>query len=99
MFTSSNQWVLVGLTSYGIGCGQPTSAGVYTRVGFYLDWIRATTGNALTNATSSNSFFPGLSTTTARAAATTSTSAATRLPLLVPLPVLFQLCLSAFLLL
>ena len=46
MFTSSGQWVLVGITSYGIGCARPTSAGIYTRVAVYENWIRSVTGGA-----------------------------------------------------
>ncbi|CAF1477615.1 unnamed protein product, partial [Rotaria magnacalcarata] len=53
MFTTSNQWVLVGLTSYGIGCARAAYPGVYTRVAYYQDWIRTTTSGAYTNATSS----------------------------------------------
>ncbi|CAF3711820.1 unnamed protein product [Rotaria sp. Silwood1] len=53
MFTTSNQWVLVGVTSYGIGCARASYAGVYTRVAYYQDWIRITTSGAYTNATSS----------------------------------------------
>jgi secreted trypsin-like serine protease len=32
MFTSSNQWMLVGLTSYGVGCAEAAYSAVYTRV-------------------------------------------------------------------
>ncbi len=40
MFTSSsNQWVLVGLTSYGHGCAEAAYSGVYTRVAVYESWI------------------------------------------------------------
>jgi secreted trypsin-like serine protease len=42
MFSSNNQWILIGLTSYGYGCAQPAYAGVYTRVAAYQDWINAT---------------------------------------------------------
>jgi secreted trypsin-like serine protease len=40
MFSPNNQWVLVGLTSYGYGCAQPDSFGVYTRVAAFQDWIK-----------------------------------------------------------
>lgn len=55
MYTASQQWVLVGVTSYGVGCGRRNYAGVYTRVAAYQDWIAATTGNAYTNPILSNS--------------------------------------------
>jgi len=54
MFTTSNQWELVGLTSYGIGCAQPAYSGVYTRVAVYQSWIATTTGGQYINAISSN---------------------------------------------
>ncbi|XP_069947152.1 hypodermin-B-like [Cherax quadricarinatus] len=33
--------ILVGITSFGVGCGIPGSPGVYTRVSAYLEWITA----------------------------------------------------------
>ncbi|XP_053686626.1 transmembrane protease serine 9-like [Sabethes cyaneus] len=34
-----NRYYLVGLVSYGSGCGDDKYAGIYTRVASYLDWI------------------------------------------------------------
>ncbi|KAK4306864.1 hypothetical protein Pmani_021332 [Petrolisthes manimaculis] len=36
---------LVGITSFGSGCGDPNSPGAYTRVSSYLDWILENTKN------------------------------------------------------
>ena len=39
-------WTLVGITSYGVGCGRTNYSGGYTRVAYYVDWIAsAKSGN------------------------------------------------------
>ena len=38
----NGQWILVGITSGGYACGHAGTAGVYTRVSSYSDWIRET---------------------------------------------------------
>lgn len=35
---------LVGITSFGHGCGSERYPGVYTKISHYVDWIRNTTG-------------------------------------------------------
>ncbi|UJR17501.1 hypothetical protein I4U23_004396 [Adineta vaga] len=46
MYTSSRQWTVVGLVSYGIGC-DGTYPSVYTRVSNYLDWIKSNVEDAI----------------------------------------------------
>jgi secreted trypsin-like serine protease len=46
MFTESKQWLLVGLTSNGIGCARAAYAGIYTRVAAYKDWVRTYTNDS-----------------------------------------------------
>lgn len=37
--TSDGLWLIIGITSYGKGCGQRNELGVYTHVSMYLKWI------------------------------------------------------------
>ena len=39
MLSENNQWHLIGITSYGTGCGLPGFAGVYTRISAYENVI------------------------------------------------------------
>ncbi|XP_007496092.2 plasma kallikrein [Monodelphis domestica] len=41
----NGKWKLVGITSWGDGCGQKDHPGVYTKVTAYLDWILENTRN------------------------------------------------------
>ncbi|XP_066298015.1 transmembrane protease serine 3-like [Branchiostoma lanceolatum] len=37
---ADGRWYLVGITSWGRGCGEANYPGVYTKVSMYMDWIR-----------------------------------------------------------
>lgn len=36
-----NQYEIIGIISYGTGCGQENHGGIYTRVSAYIDWIES----------------------------------------------------------
>jgi len=39
--STQKRWVLAGVTSFGLGCGDPRFSGVYTRASVYLTWLRS----------------------------------------------------------
>ncbi|XP_028842105.1 enteropeptidase [Denticeps clupeoides] len=39
MVEQSDGWVLVGVTSFGVGCGHPRRPGVYALVSEFIDWV------------------------------------------------------------
>ncbi|KAL7990344.1 hypothetical protein Chor_013774 [Crotalus horridus] len=39
----NTQWVILGITSWGFGCGQKDSPGVYTKVSKFVPWIKKVT--------------------------------------------------------
>ena len=41
MYNEEQQaWVLIGITSFGYGCGKPNKSAVYAKVDHVLPWIR-----------------------------------------------------------
>lgn len=40
MSEDGNQWVLVGVTSFGYKCAVAQRPGVYVRVAMFVDWIQ-----------------------------------------------------------
>lgn len=43
MCSIANQWYVVGLVAWGIGCGTSNVPGVYVNVANYIAWIQQTT--------------------------------------------------------
>ena len=72
MFTSSQQWTLVGIISYGYGCFNSGKPSVYTRVTAFLDWIRSMN---VTGTVTANIVTTTITTTTATFSSTTATVA------------------------
>jgi len=44
--TQSGKWKLVGVVSFGIGCGGPSHSGVYAEVETVLDWVKKNSGTS-----------------------------------------------------
>ncbi|TRY93111.1 hypothetical protein DNTS_007755, partial [Danionella cerebrum] len=39
MCAMDDHWVLVGVTSFGVGCGQPQRPGAYARASQFVEWV------------------------------------------------------------
>lgn len=44
----SSYFMQIGIVSFGFRCAVPHSAGVYTRVSTYIEWIKSITKEAVT---------------------------------------------------
>ena len=42
-------YVLTGVVSFGVKCGEPNFPGIYTRVTHYIDWIESKMGDFTSN--------------------------------------------------
>ncbi|XP_043098417.1 transmembrane protease serine 9-like [Puntigrus tetrazona] len=70
-------WIQSGITSWGYGCADPSSPGVYTRVSQYQSWITNNVGQNLPGFIIFNTLSPCQATSTASPVSTTSTTSTT----------------------
>ncbi|XP_060615793.2 transmembrane protease serine 12-like [Anolis sagrei] len=47
-FPNEDKYYVIGITSYGYGCGRPRSPGIYVRLAKYTDWLDSTLQNRTT---------------------------------------------------
>ncbi|CAF4537376.1 unnamed protein product [Rotaria sp. Silwood2] len=67
MAFANNVWQLYGITSYGYLCALPGYPGVYTRVSFYIEWIKSIMSfDEITTTTVSKSINPTTTVSTTR---------------------------------
>ena len=45
--SEDTEWLLVGITSWGLGCAQAGKPGVYTKVSNYINWINSNTDGCI----------------------------------------------------
>ncbi|XP_070773322.1 enteropeptidase [Enoplosus armatus] len=58
MCLGDGHWTLIGVTSFGIGCGRPQRPGVYARVSAFTSWIAQTRRASSSSSSSSSSSLP-----------------------------------------
>ncbi|CAF1570029.1 unnamed protein product, partial [Adineta steineri] len=80
MFTSTQQWIVVGITSYGHGCAVAPYASVYTRLTSYSDWmnsVNVTDSVTIVTPTTPSTTTTSTTTTPSTTTSTTSTPSTT----------------------
>ncbi|XP_070535297.1 serine protease 30-like [Ptychodera flava] len=57
---SDGTWTLVGVTSWGAGCGSPQSPGVYVNVTLFIDWVETTVEEEFCSSVGSGGYEPSI---------------------------------------